>query len=469
MKEINMDIPPANHINLQTHINANNEKDSIIDNYLPNLSNYQKVTKKIEENNMEFVLSPNVNFTRQKDYYIFYNDNLKILIDMHKEKLKQLQLKHYVILYFKKENLNDCLKQISYDPSPDYDGGLFKSISQLLAGKFYQDIIDQVNLIAINLSILNGAVDEFTEKITSERMCVITISENIFDEKIKIKRFFKSKEHNFYLEFLDKIEEIKKKKLDDIEKLKLIDEKINEYKKEIIPENSIDNMIDFSFVLNIISEYLSNYERSLEAKSLDLLKIMDSIRRKLDSYLLEFRYKFVENGSPILKIKIDRYKILCECKEKTAIYLEKGEAKKFMKNLEENFDIKAKNIDANYQFQDIEFETIVKIAKEINFKTYEDLSEALETKIRDYQSKYNSKQIELTSYTAKTAIKIVLTGLNLMIKGKEKSISSEQIEKFIESDNEKKEEKEENKIEEEKEENTIEEEKEEKKNRRKKR
>ena len=381
---------------------------------------------------------------------------------MHKEKLKQLQLKHYVILYFKKENLNDCLKQISYDPSPDYDGGLFKSISQLLAGNFYQDIIDQVNLIAINLSILSEAEEEFSEKITSEGMCVITISENIFNEEIKIKRFFKSKEHNFYLEFLDKIEEIKKKKLDDIEKLKLINEKINEYKKEIIPENSIDNMIDFIFVLNIISEYLSNYERSLEAKSLDLLKIMDSIRRKLDFYLLEFRYKFVENGSPILKIKINRYKILLECEEKTVIYLEKGEAKKFMKNLEENFDIKAKNIDANYQFQDIEFETIVKIAKEINFKTYEDLSEALETKIRDYQSKYKSKQIELTSYSAKTAVKFVLTGLNLMIKGKEKSISSEQIEKFIESDNEKKDEKEENKIEEEKEENTKEEEKEEK-------
>ena len=59
---------------------------------------------------MEFVLSPNVNFTKQKDYYIFYNDNLKILIDMHKEKLKQLQLNNSVILYFKKENLNYFLK-----------------------------------------------------------------------------------------------------------------------------------------------------------------------------------------------------------------------------------------------------------------------------------------------------------------------------------------------------------------------
>ena len=314
---------------------------------------------------MEFVLSPNVNFTKQKDYYIFYNDNLKILIDMHKEKLKQLQLNNSVILYFKKENLNYCLKEIYYDPSPDYDGGILKSISKLLAGKFYQDIIDHVNLIATNLGILIGVMDEFTDKITPDRMCVITVSENIFDEEIKVKRFFKSKENNFYLEFLDKIEEIKNKKIDDIEKLKLIDEKINEYKKEIIPENSIDNMIDFSFVLNIISKYLSNYERSLELKSLDLLKIMDSIRRKLDFYLLEFRYKFVENGSPILKIKINRYKILLECEEKTVIYLEKGEAKKFMKNLEENFKKKAKNIDANYQFQDIEFETIVKIAKQI--------------------------------------------------------------------------------------------------------
>ena len=44
--EIDKDIPEANHIHTQDHNNINNEKNIIIDNYLPNLSNYQKDLKK---------------------------------------------------------------------------------------------------------------------------------------------------------------------------------------------------------------------------------------------------------------------------------------------------------------------------------------------------------------------------------------------------------------------------------------
>jgi hypothetical protein len=61
---------------------------------------------------------------------------------------------------------------------------------------------------------------------------------------------------------------------------------------------------------------------------------MDLVRRKLDFDLLKFRFKFVENGTPILNIKIDRYRILCDSKEMTSIYLEKGEVNNFMKNME---------------------------------------------------------------------------------------------------------------------------------------
>ena len=129
-----MDIPAANHIIIEDDININNEKDLLIDNYLPNLSNYQKISKKIEKTDENsFTLSPNVNFTEQKDYYIFYNNNLKCLINFYREKLKRYQLEHYMVLYFKKDNLNYCLKEISYDPSPDYEGGIFKSFSQFIA------------------------------------------------------------------------------------------------------------------------------------------------------------------------------------------------------------------------------------------------------------------------------------------------------------------------------------------------
>ena len=234
------------------------------------------------------------------------------MIDLYKIKIIQYQSEHIIV--------SEIVNFLAYVP--------FIGFSLIYI--FEPEVIKKLQ---INLRILTKAEKEFSDKISPEKMCTVTVSENIFDEKINVKKIYKNSENNFYLVFLSKIEEIKRKKIDDIEKLKLIDKKIKEYKKEIIPENSIDRMIDFSFVLNIISEYLSNYERSLETKSLDLLKIMDSIRRKLDYYLLEFRYKFVENDSPILNIKIDRCKILCDSIEMKSIYLEKGEAKKFLKNL----------------------------------------------------------------------------------------------------------------------------------------
>lgn len=166
-----------------------NEKDLLIDNYLPNLSNYQKIIKQIKINeNQEniFQLSPNVNFTQQKSYYIFYNDNLKILIELYKLELKEYLKKHDVVLYFKKNNLNNALKETGFDSLPDKNTGPLKFISKTIAN-FYEDVIDYANLLANNLSELNSVINEFSDKITQEKMCAVIVSENFFDEKINLK------------------------------------------------------------------------------------------------------------------------------------------------------------------------------------------------------------------------------------------------------------------------------------------
>jgi len=469
-----LDISEANAVPAPTNTTSINDKDLLIENYLPNLSNYQKIVKINEKQEKIFELSPNVNFTNQKNYYIFYNDNLKILIDLYKLELKKYLKKHDVVLYFKKDNLNNTLREIGFDPLPDKNTGPLKSLSKAIACNWYEDVIDHADILAKNLSDLNSVISEFSDKITQEKMCAVIVSENLFEERIYLKKYFENSHKNNCLKFIKKIEDIKIQKLDDIEKLKLIEEKINELKKEINPENSTDNLIDFCFVLNKISEYLSNFERALQTKEFDLLKIMDLNRRKLDFYLLEFRYKFVENNSPILNIKINRYKILCDSKEMTSIYLEKGEVKNFIKNLKDELDKKAKNIASKYQFQDIELNDIIKVAKEINFNKYEDLINSYNKKINDYKHQYESKRVELYSSAAKDIINITFsdfTGMNLNLKGTNKKIPLNKIEKFLNSDKklkekeEKKEEKEEKKKEtkEEKKEEIKEEIKEEKK------
>ena len=152
---------------------------------------------------------------------------------------------------------------------------------------------------------------------------------------------------------------------------------------------------------------------------------MDLDRRKLDFYLLEFRFKFVENGTPILNIKINRYKILCDSKEMTSIYLEKGEVKNFMKNLIDELYKNAKNICSKYQFQDIELKDIIIVAKGIDFNKYEELINSYNKKINEYKHINESKKIEFCSSAAKDIIDITFnnfTGMNLNLKRTNKKI-----------------------------------------------
>ena len=439
------DIPAAKPAPIQTLISPAKEKDLLIENYLPNLSNYQKVIKRIQITDDKYqkiekpyILSPNVNFTDQKDYYIFYNDNLKLLIDLFKDELKEYLKEHNVILYYKKNNLNDIIKEIGSDLNADYSYNPIKLVSSFIAYNWYQETIDHANLLANNLNSLTSLVNKYSDKISENSFCSVTISEKLFDEAVNVQIYDKNSEKKNCLIYMKEIKDIKEKDLNDIEKLKLMNKKIDEFKKVIKPENSIDNIKEFCFVLNQISEYVKNFERSLQTKELDLLKVMDPIRRKLNYYLLEFRYKFVENLAPILNIKINRYKILCESLERTAVYLEKGEAKTFMKNLREELDKKAKNIDSFYQFQEIEIKDIISIAKQINFNKYEDLIEGYENKINDYQDQLTAKNREFLTFTAKETLKLAFnayTGLNFVDNGITKNIPLNKIEQFIISDN----------------------------------
>ncbi len=442
MKEkIDLDIPPAKPVQKSVTLSDKEKKDLLIDNYLTNLSSYQSISIKVSkegEQDKPITLSPNVNFIDEKHYYIFYNNNLQKLIDLYKNELKKQLSNHNVILYHKKDNLNDCLSELGFNPLPDTNSGPFKFFSKLIAKNWYQNEIDNVNLLATNLSILTNVVNEFSNKISEEKMCSVQVSENLFDEQIKVRKYdIKNNANIECLEYIREIEEIKKKNIEDKEKLEILNKKINEFKKKIKPENSIDKTLDFCFVLNTISEYVNNFEKSLQTKEYSFLQTMDPIRRKLDYYLLEFRYKFEENKSPILNIEIKRYKILCDSLEKRTIYLERGEVKKFMKDLLEEIDKKAKNIDPNYQFQDIGLKNIIQIAKEIKFNELEDLINNIDEKIIECKTQYKAKRAELVFSSAKDIIKFsvnTISGLCLNMNGKNKIIQPGQIINFLQKD-----------------------------------
>jgi len=427
-----------------------NERDLLIENYLPSLSNYQKVIKKFKidlgkdktKDSDPYKLSPNGNYTQQKDYFIFYNDNLKILIDLYQNYLKEYIKQNDFSLFFKKDNLEKVMEEIQYEykPEADYSYNPIKLISGFISNHWYQDIIEKSNILCYNLFKLKETIGLYSDKISPETMCAVIVSEKLFDEKLIVKNFNDSKENSKCPKYFKEIESLKNKKIDDIEKLNLLDKKIDELKREIMPENSTDRWIDFCFILNIISEYLKNFERSLETKSDDLLKIMNIIRIKLDYYLLDYRFKFVENLSPILDIKIQRYKTLCDSPEMTSIFLEKGESRNFKRNLREEIDKKAKNIERSYQFQDISIEEIINIARGINFNRLEDIIDDYDRIIRQKKDELETKKNEYLTFIAKESLNFVLAdnnnkNINYNNNGIAKQISSAQMNQFLISDN----------------------------------
>ena len=427
-----------------------NERDLLIENYLPSLSNYQKVIKKFKivlgkdktKDSDPYKLSPNGNYTQEKDYFIFYNDNLKILIDLYQKYLKEYIKQNDFSLFFKKDNLEKVMEEIEYEykPQADYSYNPIKLISGFISNYWYQDIIEKSNILCYNLFKLKETIGLYSDKISPETMCAVIVSEKLFDEKLIVKNFNDSKENSKCPKYFKEIESLKNEKIDDIEKLNLLDKKIDELKREIMPENSTDRWIDFCFILNIISEYLKNFERSLETKSDDLLKIMNIIRIKLDYYLLDYRFKFVENLSPILDIKIQRYKTLCDSPEMTSIFLEKGESRNFKRNLREEIDKKAKNIERSYQFQDISIEEIINIARGINFNRLEDIIDDYDRIIRQKKDELETKKNEYLTFIAKESLNFVLAdnnnkNINYNNNGIAKQISSAQMNQFLISDN----------------------------------
>ena len=427
-------VPELNEIN---EIVTIKEKDLLIENYLPNLSNYEKIIKTFEikldhgqkKDSKPYELFPNGNFTKEKGYFIFYNDNLKNLIDLYKAYLGEYIKQHDFALLFKRDNLNKVFKEVGFEYNSDADNSYnpFKLVSGLISYYWKQDIIEKSDILANNLIELKKAQQDYNNK----KICAVQISENLFDEKLNI--------HYFNINYINEIECLKNEKIDEIQKLNLFDKKIDELKKEIMPENSRDKMSEFCFVLNIISEYLSNFERSFETKTLDLLKIMNIIRIKLDYFLLDYRYKFVENQSPILNIKIKRYKMLCDSPGKTSIYFEKGEARNFKRNLREELDNKAKNINNEYLFKDITIDEIINIARNNNFNRLEDIIEGYDNSIRQKNYELENKKNEYITFIAKESLNFVFgdnnnNKINYNNNGVKQEINSNQMNQFLISD-----------------------------------
>ena len=386
-------------------------KNEIKLNYLPNLSSYQKISIKTtdkKENDKIYDIHPDVNYIdgdSKKSYYVFYNNNLTGLKDLYQYELDRLLDKHSIILYY----LSDYLTKldINIENKSNYDP---LSMASWLLSLGNQTVVDKAKTLARNLIAIKDIENTLYGTNLTLNICEVTVSEEeLFTDLIYNKNFDNTK----YLEvevLLSNLENIIKDHLTYINKL---DDIIEKYKEEI-GENIVskEKILFFSFILNRASYYLSQaVEQLKENFELDLLQKLDKLRRKINYYLLKFRYKYVENERAILGILIDQLKILINTNDTKSIYLEKTQVIKFIRELEKALETKATNLSKERKFEPISIEDIKEIAKlrDVNIASDENIKNSIKDKIEELEDQIDKNKSEIQSISIKYGINLLAT------------------------------------------------------------
>ena len=426
-----------------TQISEEEEKNEILNNYVPDLSNYQQISFKIKNNNKVFMLYPDVNFEEnKKGYYIFYNNNLALLKDFFTAELERLKKEHPLVLHHIGEFLNELDEK--YDADTYYDP--MKLISRLISYG-YQPMVDKARSIAKNLIKINK-IEKIFGKDLKNRICEVIVNddkERIFDDFVffaadffilKSNKSTKDKDklskriENLGKGYLNEKEilyfeaESKFRELENIYKDKLnyiieLEKLLDIYMQEIGENATETEKIKFlCFILNRASYYLAHpSEQLLGNNSLEILKQLSKLRRKINNLLLTYRYKFEQNKRPILDIQIARYKSLIDTFETTSIYIQPAEVKKFIEDLEDSLERKANNLKEEKNFDSLSIEQIREIVRirDGNLSSNEKIIQAVEEKIDELEEKISAAESEMLKIAGEVSLKVVKKGIEIVL------------------------------------------------------
>ena len=425
-----------------TQISEEEEKNEILNNYVPDLSNYQQISFKIKNNNKVFMLYPDVNFEEnKKGYYIFYNNNLALLKDFFTAELERLKKEHPLVLHHIGEFLNELDEK--YDADTYYDP--MKLISRLISYG-YQPMVDKARSIAKNLIKINK-IEKIFGKDLKNRICEVIVNddkERIFDDFVSFsadffvlkiikstndidnlskrienlgKGYLNEKEI-LYFEAESKFRELENKYKDKLNYIIELEKLLDIYMQEIGENATETEKIKFlCFILNRASYYLAHpSEQLLGNNSLEILKQLSKLRRKINNLLLTYRYKFEQNKRPILDIQIARYKSLIDTFETTSIYIQPAEVKKFIEDLEDSLERKANNLKEEKNFDSLSIEQIREIVRirDGNLSSNEKIIQAVEEKIDELEEKISAAESEMLKIAGEVSLKVVKKGIEIV-------------------------------------------------------
>ena len=387
-----------------TELSEEEQKEQINKNYLPNLSNYQKISIKLKdekEKDKFFILYPDSNYTddSKKGFYIFYNNNLTLLKELYEFELKKLVKNHNIVLY----HIKDYLKKLDIKYDEEYYYHPIRFASWLISLN-YQPIVDKARSLADNLIKIKN-IEQLYGTDIKNYICEIIINDDPEEIFKNIKYEEKSQENeSIYLNAENRFGQLENDYKDNLTYVIELEKLLDEYLGIIGQNPSTSEKKNFlCFILNRASFYLSNAAEQLrENLDLELLKKLDKLRRKINNLLLKYRYKFEENKKSILEIEIEKFKSLKDAIDVKSIYLEKTDVQKYIFQLEDALQNKASNLKAEKNFETLSLKEIKEIAslRDVNINSNENIKEAMENKISELNAKKDSNNSEIAIISA---------------------------------------------------------------------
>ena len=438
----------------ETAFNSNTKshrKSEILKTYPPNLSEMQEIgfgAFKTESGEVvEPRVRPDAHFRADngKEYFIFYENHLDILRDTLYKTLQNLYEEYYTTFLLGRNFLNNEAN----------DGGFFTTLISL-PGMWVTDNIANLDFLLGLFGLSNGVASardkarllmerskELIKECESRELLrksgiptkgILTFVQK--DLKNPFVNIFAPSDYN---QIEKNFNDIMLAGSNDKNTIAQINSALDKYYEEMTPRASVGHAVDFTFPLSRASYYLSNFEKDLQSKDEETLSAMFELRKKINRLTLEHRFIFEQNKAPILGITIDRCKIILEDEQRTMIFLDQQETKKFIQKIEKMLDSKASIISGQYSFEGFTGPQLRELAESLKPESFQDMIDEMEKDIRTAEKECD-KIKAASMFSAARAVKqfavrddIIQFASNLLTDSGV-STQSGQIQKFNEND-----------------------------------
>lgn len=267
------------------------------------------------------------------------------------------------------------------------------------------EIIDKTKFLSSECAWLNKWISEFGTNVgKSQTPCIVSFHKDL--SQSGIARI----EDPFYSTLESSLYDLSVNKSNLKDRVHGFDKLLNNCLKRYTPDVSIENAVAFAFPLTRIDNYLRRIENDgLDDKDPDTVFAVRTLREKINVLSLRYKFASLNEQVPLLNVRIGRCKIVLETDNKKIIFIDRTQAKAFIKEVEKKLDVQASNITRNHDFQPMTGAQLRDLVRTLNPESYQSIIDDLSSEIIDMQAQKKSYQAQSVASCSKVALEVAAT------------------------------------------------------------